>query len=275
MQTTSLADARRSEASLTTTETLMARWHDHEDREAREELFQRFLPLARKLAARYTNPHEPIEDLVQVASLGPAGRHRPVRPRPRGAVSGVRHPDHPRRAQALLPQHRLVGARARGAPRSWRCASTVPSVRSTSQSGPSSERRELAEYLELPQEDVLTGLDAGTAHYSVSLDAPSSAADDEEPDTLGDSLGDVDESYGLVETGMSLAAALGRLPYLERQALMLRLEKDLKQTEIARELGCSQMQVSRLLRRAAARLRDVTDPDVHREATSKAPVSLP
>jgi RNA polymerase sigma-B factor len=121
---------------------------------------------------------------------------------------------------------------------------------------------ELAEYLELPREDVLTGLDAGTAHYSVSLDAPVSLAGEEEPDTLGDSVGDVDETYGLVETTLSLSAALRRLPYLERQALTLRLEQDRKQTEIAQELGCSQMQVSRLLRRAAARLRKLTDPDL-------------
>lgn len=62
---------------------------------------------------------------------------------------------------------------------------------------------------------------------------------------------------------MSLSAALGRLPHLERQALTLRLEHDMKQTEIARELGCSQMQVSRLLRRAANRLRELTDPNLH------------
>ena len=60
----------------------------------------------------------------------------------------------------------------------------------------------------------------------------------------------------------SLSPRWVRLPHLERQALMLRLEHDMKQTEIAQELGCSQMQVSRLLRRAAARLHDLTDPDL-------------
>ena len=70
---------------------------------------------------------------------------------------------------------------------------------------------------------------------------------------------------------MALSAALGRLPHLERQALTLRLERDMKQTEIARELGCSQMQVSRLLRRAAARLHEMTDPDLGREGAASAP----
>jgi RNA polymerase sigma-B factor len=96
----------------------------------------------------------------------------------------------------------------------------------------------------------------------VSLDAPLSSGEDDEPDTLGDSLGDVDESYGLVEAKMSLTDAVGRLPHLERRALVLRLERDLKQTEIAQALGCSQMQVSRLLRRAATRLREMTDPEL-------------
>ena len=79
---------------------------------------------------------------------------------------------------------------------------------------------------------------------------------------LGESLGREDDRYALVETTAALSVALPRLPYLERQALALRLDQDMKQTEIAEVLGCSQMQVSRLLRRAAARLRDMTDPEL-------------
>ena len=60
---------------------------------------------------------------------------------------------------------------------------------------------------------------------------------------------------------MSLIAAITRLPYLERQAVMLRIGGNMKQTEIAHEMGCSQMQVSRLLRRAAMSVRELTDPD--------------
>ncbi|MGH2896492.1 MAG: sigma-70 family RNA polymerase sigma factor, partial [Solirubrobacteraceae bacterium] len=232
----------------------MARWHNHTDHAAREELFQRFMPLARKLAARYSNPHEPIEDLVQVASVGLLGaidRFDPER--------GVRFPAFaiPTILGELKRYFRNTGWSAhvpRGAQElALRVDRAVREIEARSGHHPSVA--ELAEYLELPQEDVLTGLDAGTAHYSVSLDAPQSLGDDEDqPDTLGDSLGDLDESYGLVETSMSLSVAVGRLPHLERQALTLRLQHDMKQTEIARELGCSQMQVSRLLRRAAVRL---------------------
>jgi RNA polymerase sigma-B factor len=243
----------------------LARCCDHADLEAREELFKRFLPLARKLAARYSNPHEPIEDLVQVASVGLLGaidRFDPDR--------GVRFPAFaiPTILGELKRYFRNTGWSAhvpRGAQEmALRVDRGIRAIEARSGHHPSVS--ELAQYLELPYEDVLIGLDAGTAHYSVSLDAPLSMGDDEEqPDTLGDSMGDVDESYGLVEASMSLSAALGRLPHLERQALTLRLKQDLKQTEIARELGCSQMQVSRLLRRAAARLHDMTDPDLDRD----------
>jgi RNA polymerase sigma-B factor len=61
-----------------------------------------------------------------------------------------------------------------------------------------------------------------------------------------------------METSASLASAIARLPRCEREALSLRLERDIKQSEIAAELGCSQMQVSRLLRRPAVRLREMT-----------------
>ncbi len=269
MSTRALPDVRRPQDSrLADPAELVARWRDHADEAAREELFERFLPLARKLAARYSNPHEPIEDLVQVASLGLLGaidRFDPDR--------GVRFPAFaiPTILGELKRYFRNTGWSAhvpRGAQEmALRVDRAIRQIEARSGRRPSVT--ELAEYLELPHEDVLTGLDAGTAHYSVSLDAPLSMGDDEDqPDTLGDSLGDLDESYGLVEASMSLSAALERLPHLERVALTLRLERDMKQTEIAQELGCSQMQVSRLLRRAAARLHEMTDPDLKGDEAS-------
>ena len=151
-------------------------------------LLTRFLPLARKLASRYANPHEPLEDLVQVASLGLLGaidRFEPTR--------GVRFPAFaiPTILGELKRYFRNTGWSAhvpRGAQemalRVDRAARQI-----TVQTGRHPRVAELAEYLEVSAEDVLTGLDAGTAHYSVSLDAPVSSPDGEEPDTLGDSLG--------------------------------------------------------------------------------------
>ena len=240
---------------------LVIRWREHDDEAAREELLARFLPLARKLAGRYANPHEPLEDLVQVATLGLLGaidRFDPGR--------GVRFPAFavPTILGELKRYFRNTGWSAhvpRGAQEmALRVDRAARQITATSGRHPRVE--ELAEFLEVTPEDVLTGLDAGAAHYSISLDAPVSTSEDEEPDALVESIGRVDDRYGLVETTVALSAALARLPYLERRALQLRLEHDLKQTEIADTLGCSQMQVSRLLRRAASRVRDMTDPNL-------------
>jgi RNA polymerase sigma-B factor len=67
-------------------------------------------------------------------------------------------------------------------------------------------------------------------------------------------LGDDDDGFDLIEMKLSVATALDRLPHLERQAVRLRMGGDLKQSEIAEQMNCSQMQISRLLRRAAEHL---------------------
>jgi RNA polymerase sigma-B factor len=241
--------------------TLALRWREQGDTQARDELFNRFLPLARKLAGRYSNPHEPIDDLVQVASVGLLGaidRFDPGR--------GVRFPAFaiPTILGELKRYFRNTGWSVHVPRGAQEMALRVDraSRQIVARSGRHPRVEELAEYLEISAEDVLTGLDAGTAHYSVSLDAPLTPTEEEEPDSLSDTLGEEDESYGLIETTLALSAAVRTLPYLERQALALRLDDDMKQSEIARELGCSQMQVSRLLRRAAARMREMTNPDV-------------
>jgi RNA polymerase sigma-B factor len=80
------------------------------------------------------------------------------------------------------------------------------------------------------------------------LDAPLPGADTEEQ-TLVDSLGKKDDGFALPEARLSVPLAIARLPYLERRAVILRLTQNLTQVEIAPEMGCSRMQVSRLLRR--------------------------
>jgi RNA polymerase sigma-B factor len=117
----------------------------------------------------------------------------------------------------------------------------------------------IAEYLELSVEDVLAGLEARTAHYSISLDTPG-GEESEETTALGESLGGPDDGFGMVETRLWLSSGVQRLPHLERQALCLRIERGLKQREIAEVMGCSQMQISRLLRRAARHLREQAEP---------------
>jgi RNA polymerase sigma-B factor len=100
---------------------------------------------------------------------------------------------------------------------------------------------------------VLGALETVNAHFWSSLDAPA-AGPDSDGTPLVEMLGADDDRLALADTTLDLAAGIRRLPYLERRALSLRFGEDLKQIEIAERLGCSQMQVSRLLARAARRL---------------------
>jgi RNA polymerase sigma-B factor len=114
---------------------------------------------------------------------------------------------------------------------------------------------ELAGYLELDLEDVLTGLQAAAAHHALSLDAPAPGQnDDNETGMLADELGADDDRFAAVVTRAALTSAARHLTSSERRALALRLDRGLKQADIAPRVGCSQMQVSRLLRSAATNL---------------------
>ncbi len=242
------------------TNTLAARWRDDGDRRARDEMFDRYLPLARRLARRYDRPHEPFEDLVQVAAIGLLGAIDRFDPeRGIGFVAFAI----PTILGELKRYFRAAGWSAhvpRGAQEKvLRIEQAIRDI--TADSGRTPGVSQLAEYLEVSAEEIVAGLDARAAHYATSLSTPVGAVDGDEPGTLMDTLGSEDGQYEFVEMTASLGVAMARLPYLERRALSLRLERTLKQTEIAQELGCSQMQVSRLQRRATARLREMTGAD--------------
>ena len=127
--------------------------------------------------------------------------------------------------------------------------------RLTTKTGRSPTVQELAEYLELSIEDVVDGLETAAAHHATSLDVPLDERDGEAR-TLTDLLGADDERFDFVDATVSIAAAAQHLSEREREVLALRLFEDRTQTEIAQQIGISQMQVSRILRRAIARLRD-------------------
>lgn len=243
------------------TDVLVRRWRDDDDWQARDALLDRYLPLARKLARRYLNTHEPLEDLVQVASVGLLGAIDRFDPERGVNFTSFAIPT----ILGELKRHFRNTAWAVHVPRglqemALRVDQAVREISATSGRHPSVPQ--VAEYLEVDAEDVIAGLDAVGAHYATSLDGPIGGAEGEEPTLLIDTIGEVDGGYGLMELTASVSTAVRRLPYLERSALALRLERDMKQTDIARELGCSQMQVSRLLCRAAAHLRAMTDPEL-------------
>jgi RNA polymerase sigma-B factor len=203
--------------------------HQQGDRLAREELVRRFMPLARSLARRYDRSSEPFEDLLQVASLGLLKALDRFDPE-------MGHPFASFAVPTILGEmRRLANERGR-----------APTV------------QELAQYLELGQDDVVDALQAIQAYESLSLDAPRPGATDEAT-SYGDAMGEEDSRYELVELDATVSAVLGRIPQRERQILRMRFVEDLTQTEIATRVGISQMQVSRLLRRSLDQLRALTD----------------
>ncbi len=128
----------------------------------------------------------------------------------------------------------------------------------TARTGRSPTVNELAQFLEISQEEVLDGLQTAEAYDAVSLDAPVQS-DDEGSTSRLEAIGDVDDRLGLVDEQATIFAAARHLTKREREIIYLRFSEDLTQTEIADRVGVSQMQVSRLLRKSLQRLRDLTD----------------
>jgi len=113
---------------------------------------------------------------------------------------------------------------------------------------------ELAQHLGLTEEEILEGLESANAYSAVSLDAPD-GGDDDSP-AVADSLGITDDAIEGVEYRESLKPLLEKLPAREKKILLLRFFGGMTQSQIAGELGISQMHVSRLLARTLAQLRE-------------------
>jgi len=229
----------------------------HENAAARDELVRRHLPLARRLALRYQSSHESLDDLVQVANVGLIGAVNRFEPEHGASFIAYATPT----ILGELKRHFRDTGWSVHVPRGTKDLALKvqhAAIVLTDRHGRSPEVAELADYLELSVERVLEGLETAQAHYSDSIDAPLGEVDAEAP-TLADRLGSMDGGYDLVDTTSALRRGITALPFLEREALTLRISDDLKQSEIARVMGCSQMQVSRLLRRAIDRLRTQLD----------------
>ena len=238
---------------------LFERWRANRDREARDELISRFLPLARKLARRYAQSSEPYEDLVQVASLGLVKAVERFDPGRGFAFSSFAVPTIVGELKRYFRDTAWAVHVDRGAQERARKISDAQQALS-SRTGRIPTVAELAQYLELSQEEVLDGLQTSEAYGAMSLDAPLMGEDDEESSRL-EAIGAEDQRLLLVHEQATIFAAARSLPAHEREILYLRFGEDLTQSEIAERVGVSQMQVSRLLRRSLARLRDLTEPD--------------
>lgn len=231
------------------------------DDEARERLVNRYLPLVRSLASRYAGRGEPLEDLVQVGSIG--------------LLLAIERFDLERGVQFTtyavptivgeIQRHFRDRAWALHVPRrmkelSVRLTRTVGTM--TAELGRAPTIAELAQAVGTEEDEIVEALETSHAFSTRSLSQPlgASAGEDE---TMQDLLGVDEAGYGEVEDGVLVETGLAALDARERRIVELRFFEGLTQSEIAARIGISQMHVSRLLRRALhtmrGRLQDVVD----------------
>ncbi|MFE2444047.1 RNA polymerase sigma factor SigF [Streptomyces sp. NPDC059426] len=221
----------------------------------RDTLIELNLPLVRYAAARFRSRNEPMEDIVQVGTIGlikaidrfdcERGVEFPTFAMPtvvgeikrffRDTSWSVRVP---RRLQEL------------------RLALTKASDELSQKLDRSPTVPELATALGVSEEDVVDGLAVGNAYTASSLDSPSPEDDGGGEGSLADRLGYEDSALEGVEYRESLKPLLAKLPPRERQIIMLRFFANMTQSQIGEEVGISQMHVSRLLTRTLAQLRE-------------------
>lgn len=230
---------------------LLVAYHREGDRDARERALVELMPLVRALASRYAGRGEPLEDLVQVGALG--------------LVKAVDRFDVDRGVEfssyavptivGEIRRHFRDKAWAMHVPRrvkelSVRLSRVLDEL--TTDLGRSPTVAELAEAAGAEEEEVIDALDSAHAYSTRSLHAPFDEGGD---DSLAEKLGEEELGYRDVEDGSLIAAGLDALDDRERRIVELRFFDEMTQSQIAAEIGISQMHVSRLLRRALAKMR--------------------
>jgi RNA polymerase sigma-B factor len=234
---------------------LFRRYRRAGDASAREALVRRYLPLARKLARRYARSSEPYEDLAQVASLALVKAIERFDPERGSDFRSFAIPT----ILGELKRYFRDSAWAVHVPRSTQERALLvedANEKLTSARGRPPSVSEIATHLELSGEEVLDGLKAAQAYDTLSLDESPHGPDETDAVTLGETLGAEDERYELIEADVATAEAFRSLSDRPRRILYLRFVKELTQTQIAAEIGVSQMQVSRLLRSSLSNLRE-------------------
>jgi len=239
------------------TRALFLRFQRQRDPAARDELIERFIPLARQLARRYQRANEPLDDLVQVASIGLVKAVDRFELERGVAFSSYAVPTILGELKRYFRDSGWAVHVPRGIQeRAMQVDRALKELGGRLGRSPSVD--EVAEHLDASVEDVLAAMEAGQAYEAVSLDAQRSAGETDS-DTFADSIGVEDERFELVEYGATIAPTLKALPKRDQVVLHLRFVEDMTQSQIAERIGVSQMQVSRLIRRALARLRTVAE----------------
>ena len=222
------------------------------DSTLREELVGIHLPLVEYLARRFRNRGEPLEDLIQVGTIG--------------LLKAIDRFDLDREVEfSTYATPTIVGELKRHfRDKGW--AVRVPRrlqelnlsltkvVAQLSQEiGRSPTVREIAVRMHLSEDEVLEGLDTSNAYAVVSLDAP---AGGEDTPSVSEHIGVEDETLETLEYRAALGPIISELPERERRILYLRFFRGMTQSQIADRLGISQMHVSRLLNRTLVMLRE-------------------
>ncbi|HET8975790.1 MAG TPA: SigB/SigF/SigG family RNA polymerase sigma factor [Solirubrobacterales bacterium] len=249
-----------SEEQLSAERPLLRRYARERSPQVREELVQRFMPLARRLAARYAGGAEPYDDLVQVASVGLVKAIDRFDPERGTAFSTFAVPT----ILGELKRHFRDRGWSVHVPRDVqerilkveRALAELPA-----RLGRAPTISDIAERLQVTDEQVLEAMHASQGHHAVSLDASSSHGDAEEPAPLGERIGAEDLGFDTVEYGAAIQPTLQSISERDRKVLHLRFVEDLTQSEIAEQVGVSQMHVSRILRSTLDKLREAVRED--------------
>lgn len=233
---------------------LLLRAREKGDGAAREELIKRYLPLVRSLARRFVSRGQPLEDLVQVGSIG--------------LIKAIDRFDLERGVELSTYATPTILGEIKRYFRDKGWAVKVPRAlqdlnvrlnrvieRLTLELQRSPTIAELAEATETTEEEVVEALESGRAYSSVSIFAGGSG-DDEESLELLDCLGQEEQAYDVFEQRRMLAPAMERLDPRERLILHLRFFEGMTQTQVATRVGISQMHVSRLIRKSIDSLRE-------------------
>jgi RNA polymerase sigma-B factor len=234
---------------------LLRRYHEQGDLEARERLIEQYLPLVRSLARRYSYRGEQLEDLVQVGCIG--------------LIKAIDRFDVDRGVElTTYATPNIIGEikrhfRDKGwsvrVPRGLqelnvRLSHLVEDL--TVQLERSPTIAELAKAAGVEEEEVLEALESGQAYATLSLSAPTGGGEEGSDLDPLESLGELEHEYEVSEDRAVLAPGLRVLDERERRILHLRFFEGLTQSQIAQQVGISQMHVSRLIRRALDKIRD-------------------
>lgn len=225
---------------------LVVRWQRFGDEVARNRLIERYMPLARSLASRFGGARDGSDDREQVASIGLLKAIDGFDVERGFAFSSFAVPT----ILGELRRHARDFGWPVYVPRRMRDRAVQVrrvSRRLEAELGRSPTTHELAEVTGLTSDEVDDALEASASARIASLDIPHDGGEDETPAERW--MGADDGGYELVEYRDAVARRLRGCSDRERLLLRLRLVDDMSQGEIGREIGVSQMQVSRLLRR--------------------------